>query len=384
MNKRNRAGAVLLCFFLGCLLFGCGNPETTVPPEEERPLIADTISFNESKREDKINWYGRCYHDTQKGNVSISNSSAGFEVAFYGTTLSARISATASAWKAPELSGNGYLCVFLDGETKYENATCIELSDTSGEPAVVLLAEGLEKGEHTARIIKITEVKYTQAYVWSVTSDGGFVAPPSKPAIKLELIGDSITAGANAMREDTADETGTDSENSLASYGAVAARMLGAQCNVVARSGLTVAGGESGTRFAKIADYYGLYSEKDNIAWDFTQYVPDAVVIDLGTNDLGVSTSESKIKSAYTDLIATVRQKYPQAHIFCCTGAMGNFGVRLAPLINRIVNDKAAAGDMRIYHVELHANSTAGHPTAQQHVTNGIRLYAQIKAKLGL
>lgn len=386
--------AVLLCLLLALSLIGCveaETPSTTDPSDDgtSETLVAETLTFSESKREDKINWYGRCYHDTGKATVSINNSSSGFEVSFYGTELKAEFIATKSTMNAPELSGNGYLCVFIDGETDFRQAETIELDVTDGSAAEVVLAQGLEKGEHTVKVLKVTEVKYTQAYVKSITSDGGFKAPPEKPSLKLEIIGDSITAGANAMREYSIDVITTDSENSLASYGAIAAARLNAQFNVVCRSGLTVSGGTGGTQYKKLADYYGLYSEKDTVAWDFSEYIPDAVIIDLGTNDKLVNVSDTVIKKAYKEALDTIRSHYPDAYIFCCTGAMGDdtendYAYQLGVLVGTIADEYNAAGDGKIVHVELSQKTTAGHPKAQTHRTNGLGLVATIRSVMGL
>ncbi len=386
---RRKGIMALLLGVLFCLTcFGCGTTDNTDPKDDatDGNQTTETITFADSKHEDKVNFYGRCYLDAEKG-VSISNSSAGFEVKFYGTSLKASILATESkevGGKAPELAGNGYLYIFVDDVEYWSDATVLELTGTSGTPEEVVLAENLPLGEHTLKALKVTEAKYTQAYVKSVTTDGNFRTPPAKPTLKMEIIGDSIMSGANAMRFSDNDEKGTDSECSLTAYGAIAASYLGAQFNSVNRSGLTVSGGNPGKNFAKIGDYYGLYGEYDPVAWDFSSYVPDVVVLDLGYNDLGNGTSETLFTEAYTAFVAEIRSHYADAYIFCCAGAMKGVGnpARLDALTSAIVEEFNDAGDDKILYVKLVENTSEGHPKSSEHIVNGSLLAGRIRNTL--
>ena len=385
MALRKCAALVACLMLLFAAFAGCsgGNTEQDPPdagqPGTQQPLEPETLTFTESAREDRIQWYGRCYHDAAEGTVSISNASAGFEVAFYGTRLEAEIFADASQMRPPELSGNGYAYLFLDGETSYKEATLIELPDTGGAAQKVVLAEGLEEGEHTAKLIKVTEAKYTGAYVKSVTSDGGFRQPPARPAMKIEIVGDSISAGANAMRTQDADLTDTGSENSLASYGAVAAGMLGAEFNTVCRSGLLLT-----DSYANIFDYYEKYGERDPAAWDFSLYVPDAVIVDLGTNDKLLGISDAAVRAAYKRLLDLITEKYPHADIFCCTGAMSSVSADIAAQLGAIAAGLAEEYGGRVTHVELPVVSTAGHPKEADHRSNGLYLTSQMRRVMQL
>lgn len=50
--------------------------------------------------------------------------------------------------------------------------------------------------------------------------------------------------------------------------------------------------------------------------WNFSRYRADAVVINLGTNDIGHGVSGAAFQSAYTTFLRDVRAKYPTAHLF--------------------------------------------------------------------
>ena len=96
------------------------------------------------------------------------------------------------------------------------------------------------------------------------------------------------------MRESTTtDSKLTESENSLASYGAFAADLLDAEVSAVTRSGALVSGYRG---YASIQDFYDLYSADCDALWDFSLSQPDVIILDLGTNDFLVG--------APTDLIS--------------------------------------------------------------------------------
>ena len=61
----------------------------------------------------------------------------------------------------------------------------------------------------------------------------------------------------------------------------------------------------------------------DEVLWDFSRWIPDLVVINLGTNDfhLGPPPEEEFIR-AYLELIGTVRDNYPDVPIICMISAM--------------------------------------------------------------
>jgi lysophospholipase L1-like esterase len=79
-------------------------------------------------------------------------------------------------------------------------------------------------------------------------------------------------------------------------------------------------------------------------AWDFTRYQPDAVVINLGTNDVGHHVSTVTFQAHYEALLRLIRQKYPQAHIF----ALQTFKDRYTAQTRAAVNAVRAAGDAKV------------------------------------
>lgn len=351
--------------------------ESSSESESEAAEEVKTLSFETDRQDEYINWYGRCYHEKNASLVHFSNASAGFEVAFEGTSLVASIVSDGSSFPK-EAAGNAWIYVFADGVKNYKKAARIELGSGNEKKEYTLLS-GLSQGKHTAKILKCTEAKYGTAALFSLSTDGSFIAPPERLQRKAEIIGDSIMSGSESMRESsTTDSKLSESENSLSSYGYVAADMLDAEVSAVSRSGALVSGYKG---YASIPDYYEKYgqTEAENAEWDFSAYQPDFIILDLGTNDSLISAPKDLITEKYIDFLRLIREKNPNAAIFCCAGAMVT---SVNSLVENVVQTMNDGGDERIWFYALNAISAGGHPKEDTHLENGYGLGAFIMQTL--
>jgi lysophospholipase L1-like esterase len=82
--------------------------------------------------------------------------------------------------------------------------------------------------------------------------------------------------------------------------------------------------------------------------WDFSIYQATAVVINLGTNDVGHGVSTTQFYQNYIVMLERVRRAYPDAHIF----AMGTFRNRYVPETRNAVAARNAAGDSKVHFVD--------------------------------
>jgi hypothetical protein len=73
------------------------------------------------------------------------------------------------------------------------------------------------------------------------------------------------------------------------------------------------------------------------IKWDFNKWVPQAVVINLGTNDFSTQPYPDKMvfQTAYSELITQVKTHYPGVKVFCLCGPM--IGEPCMSYINEVV-----------------------------------------------
>jgi lysophospholipase L1-like esterase len=195
-----------------------------------------------------------------------------------------------------------------------------------GEPVGVLsvnpsredyeVATGLLEGAHDVVLVKRTEARMGELqFVGFDPKPTGTVGAPV-PSRRIELIGDSITAGyGDEGNGVTCTGDAQTFENEYASYGAVASRSLGADHVTVAWAGRTTE--EMGRLFERT-----LPAHADS-RWDFARFTPDAVVVNLGTNDFNRGDpGAAAFTRAYVALLRRVRGLYPSAHIVCALGPM--------------------------------------------------------------
>ena len=108
----------------------------------------------------------------------------------------------------------------------------------------------------------------------------------------LEFIGDSITASwaAHASRAASDDDSCSDGEDVRASWAHLTAQTVGAQPHIIAWGGIgLVQNDDAGTRpdgASAPALWHRALANNPHSSWDPTSWVPDAVLVHLGTNDL--------------------------------------------------------------------------------------------------
>ncbi len=252
------------------------------------------------------------------------------------------------------------------------------------------LASGLSSGEHTILICKDTEAG-VGALNFSGFRCGGLSTPDVLPTKKIECLGNSIACGAKMITSLCAQGTGSNwniTNRAYMAFGAIAARDLNAQWMLTSVSGIGLI-----HSYSSPDTLPGVYDRLylDNSAspkWDFSKYIPDVVIIELGTND-GIQDS-ARFCSAYVSFIQSIRSHYSNAHIFCMSGpsvsdAVFNFMVKtLTSVVDHMNN---ALGDSKVHKVILSSHSLnggcGGHPTADQQAQIASELETAIKPVLG-
>ena len=148
--------------------------------------------------------------------------------------------------------------------------------------------------------------------------------------------------------------------------------------SAISRSGALVSGYRG---YASIPDYYEKYgqTEAENAAWDFSSYRPDFIILDLGTNDSLIAAPKELISEKYLSFLRLIREKNPDAAIFCCAGAMIT---SVNSVVGKAVETRNAEGDEKIWFYALPAMSKGGHPKEETHLENGYGLGAFIMQTL--
>lgn len=224
------------------------------------------------------------------------------------------------------------------------------------------LFESSQPRTATVKVIQLSESGYGAVGIKHVTVTSIYqepVQPVAPKGLRIEFIGDSITCGYGVETKSEKDFFTTGTENFTKTYAYLTARMLNADYSAVCYSGYGIVSGWTGDGQKKadsvLPKYYNLIGilPKYKKQWDFAHAAKnDVVVINLGTNDYSYvsqsfSSRSKEFIQGYTEFLKQVRQKNPDAYIFCTMGTMG--GESVYGLIEQAVGEySTATGDTRI------------------------------------
>lgn len=254
------------------------------------------------------------------------------------------------------------------------------------------VASGLPQGEHIVTLTKATEsiVGGTRFLGFELNAGAGVAALPPVSR-RLEVVGDSISCGYGVEAAGPNEHFTPKTENAWEAYGAIAARTLGADYSCIAWSGRKMWPDDT------IPEIYDrTLADDPSLKWDFTAWTPDAVVINLGTNDFGMARpEEGPWIEAYRKFIARVRKNYPKAAIYCATGPMLGDGAPMKPrstllgYVQKIVAAENAAGDANVRALDFGQQSASngfgasGHPSRKTQEIMASQLVETLRRDLG-
>ncbi len=324
-----------------------------------------------------VRWVGRVdLGDVQHPRFSWSGT--GFVARFAGTGLSIQI----------ETTGGG---PFLF-KPVVDGTPGAVLSIPAG-PQTASVAAGLAAGMHTVELYRQTEGSQGDAQLAAISIDGGALAPPpAAPARLIEVVGDSISCGYGALGT-LSDSDCFPTESHWDSYGAVAARALGADVSTIAVSGQGVYRNYGGDMNGTLPMVYTRALANDpSPAWDFRTQ-PQAVIVNLGTNDIsnGKGDPGTPFETAYAALLASIRTNNPDALIVCIIGPLlgGSDLTTMQGHIRNAVGARMAAGDHNLEFFDKIAAQTADKAACQYHpdpaenqIMAGL-IAAELRARLG-
>jgi lysophospholipase L1-like esterase len=222
--------------------------------------------------------------------------------------------------------------------------------------------------------------------------------PPSWPGRKLMIIGDSITGGEYIERFPPEDISTPRAANAARSFGMLLGRWLKAQVHLVSYGGRGVVRDWQGlTTVANAPQFFNRTLPDDPAStWDHTDYVPDAVVVCLGTNDFSKDLpDEAAYRKAYDDFVGEIRAVYPRAGIVLAESPIFGDAAgtpdrakrdQLRRVIDAVMTRRRAAGDRRIAVAPVaHYPGTPGnaHPVAFQHEQIANQLMGPIRSLTG-
>ncbi len=321
---------------------------------------------------------------------SVKDEQGGITVAWSGTSATVHFSGTAVSLDITE-SGNSQYLVLVDGKPKREKVIPVRGRST------VELVKGLPRGEHSVSVYKLTEpfVGSSTFHAFILDASGEALPAPTEVKPRIELLGDSISAGYGNEGTSESCSFSPDTENHFHSYAARAARELGADLTTLAWSGKGVFSnrGVAGDT-ATMPELWKKTLPTEGIDFDFSTKPPEVVLINLGTNDFAPEVEDtSPFAQAYDDLVSDVRSKYPAAHLFLLVGPVlsdeyppGKEALKTTrTALQEIVERRTAAQDDRIHYLEFsRVTPEEGwgcdfHPSLQTHSRMAAHLMKALK-----
>ena len=240
------------------------------------------------------------------GNVDYDWTGTYFRTILDGDRLDAEISVTGESW----------FNVFADG--KLMKKFGVASTDT-----VVTIAEGLGSGKHDIMVQKCTEGEYGRVSVRGFVLPSGcsLEYPESMPERHIEFIGNSLTCGFGTEGKDRNEPFKVSTENCNLSYATIVSRYFDAGYTLIAHSGQgAVRNYGDSLRVSEVCMQERMLRtfDSDTVAWK-PSYVPDLVVINLGTNDFSLPPypTEEEFVDGYCNLLSQVRTLYGDIPVIC-------------------------------------------------------------------
>ncbi len=265
----------VICILIIVLVFTDSYAAVTIPANDPNILYTGRIDFT-NPLAPVLSW---------SGSSVIAN--------FQGTSIKATLN---------EMGGN-YFYFIIDNGTPNKIAL-------SGGTKTYTIATGLSDTTHKIELYKRTEaINWPTAFVNFIIDNGKeLTEPPPRPIRKMEFYGDSITAGL--ALDGANDDMAATNTNAYLTYGAITARNLNAEAHIIAVSGIPLVRSSGGSDNMPNNYYYRLRGEIGSSYWDFNQWKPDLILINLGQNDKWANVTQAEAVPAYVNFVNTLRTRY--------------------------------------------------------------------------
>ena len=210
-------------------------------------------------------------------------------------------------------------------------------------------------------------------------TDGELLTPPMPSPRRMEVYGDSVSAGEVSEAVDYVGKPDPQHNGEYSnvwwSYPWITARLLGAEIHSMAQGGIAL---RDGTGYFNGPDYLGMLSCWDKARynpvygpakpWNFSRYTPHVVVVAVGQNDHHpenvmeqdpCGSAAEQWKREYEGFIRALRGKYPRATLVLTTTIL-NHHRGWDDAIGQVCA-KLREEDPRVHHF-LYSNNGCGTP----------------------
>jgi lysophospholipase L1-like esterase len=362
---------LILVSTLSLLLLGCANnstssksnlsASTTVTTEATLAVTTNTFTGINSRL------IGR-FDQSASGQAKFTWPGSAIEFRFEGTEASINMTSP----------GAVRFLVNVDGKAK-------DLWTQAGSHNYSLAAN-LAKGIHTVRVTRVNEsTAGVTSYISDPQVDGNFLTIQA-PQKRLLVIGDSITAGYGVEGTAPSCHYTLDTSNQQLTYAALAANALGADLHTVAWSGIGAwrsYGEKTPVNQTILNRYPRALADDANSTWNTAQYTPDAILINIGTNDYWEGSVADDYRIAMEKLIAKVQSDYVGKPIYIIVSPMLTNKLHEAQkqVLNSLTKDKVKVFDLG-ENTGAEGFGCDYHPNSTTHARLGKALEKNLKAEL--
>ncbi|WP_111978186.1 SGNH/GDSL hydrolase family protein [Algibacillus agarilyticus] len=287
--------------------------------------------------------------------------------------------------------GKNYYNVILNGDDQFP--TVLELKKGRHEYDLSYLLTNTASKVNELEIFKRTEGHEggTHFLGLKLADKANLLAKPKALKRRIAFFGDSITSGmGNEAPDNAKDNIGAD-KNHYWSYAPITARHLNAEFHTISSSGIGFMVSWFDHVMPQVYDQISGVGDNDTV-WDFAQWQPDVVVINLGQNDSWLIDNEKRLQpepspkditAAYKRFVLRLMTHYPNARFVSVLGSMdathskrAHWPRYIQTALNEINAENPTAN---IELIQFDFTGYRAHPRVKQHINNAKKLIAHIK-----
>lgn len=405
MNKKMISALCASAMVIG-MLSGCANNKTeeSMSSSTTSQAVTSVAESSTVKEEgttavltaDTAKLVGRTYLNDDV--LWAAFSGAGAEFIYTGKKLDITIVGDAAS-TAGNADNYARVAIYVDGERVID-----DMLDEK-EKTYTAFESDSEKSVDV-QIIKLSECAMSTIGIKPIKlGEGEKIEPAKAKDLKIEFIGDSITCGYGVDDPDKEHHFKTSTEDVTKAYAYKTAQALDADYSMVSISGYGIISGytDSGKKpeqtipqyYDKLGFSYNKFADSLEVAgleWNFDNYKPDIVVINLGTNDMSYAKNEmtqAEFEEGYIEFLKQVRSHNPDSYIFCTYGVMGNTLIRNIKNVCDKYSEETGDNKVTFFTLPMQDENKNGivadwHPSEATHEICAQRAVKTIKETLGI
>jgi len=310
--------------------------------------------------EGRIGTLGRVYAP-DNGGLAFDWTNSGVYFRFAGDGVKFK-------FDVPALNQHLYVQITVDGKKSrhcvYEGHADIDIA--------------LSEGEHIVSMVRVNEVldgvPLRLGLIVLEGEDAVLYEVPALPDRRMLFIGDSITCGYGILTRGLGNGYKTAEQDGAHTFAALTATHFQAQAHFVCISGRGIARNCDNFDAPLIPEFFEQTTVSNPTPWDHTQYQPDVVVVNAGTNDTAGEIDPVDVnvfKEKVAAFVARLREVYPDAQILWVYGMMTD------ELHEALSDTFAAINDEKVTYLKVPAHwgfenevGASSHPNLRSHFRN--------------